>query len=440
MAEIAKQHGSEDRTPTSSPLAAGAARPAATMAKDDFGRDVWCVLGVAVDAITIDHAIGLIDAAVSERRALSLVTPNVNWLVRALRCPQARREMLNADLSLVDGAPLAAIAKWLGVPLPSRIAGADLFEALRRRPGFRGRRIKVFFFGGRDGAAEAAATAINNEGGGLEAAGWLNPGFGDVDSMSVPEVIEQINKADADFVVVALGAEKGQAWIDRNRHRLRAPVIAHLGAVVNFTGGGVARAPVILRKLGIEWIWRIFAEPALWRRYLADGLALIKIALTRLPAIMLRRGSKKTPPEPFHTSSSHETGSCLVAFSNRKTAHTFAENALGAVAVQHEYKGGVLIALSGAMIASNLGETRAAFRAAASGGGDVVVELSQVDKMDLAFLGLLLMLEKHVLDGRRRLFVNGASPRQLAVLRANDMTYEVSSVDIKKLQSSEVAA
>lgn len=374
--------------------------------RDDFDRDVWCVLGMPVDAMDIDRAIGEIDAAIRERRKLSFVTPNVNGLVRALRDPADRREFLNADMSLVDGAPLAAMAKWLGVPVSGRAAGSDLFEALRRRPGFGGRRIKVFFFGGRDGAAEAAARALNGEDGGLEAVGWLNPGYGDVESMSEDALIAEINAAGADFIVVSLGAAKGQAWIERNRLRLSAPVIAHLGAVVDFTGGGVARAPKMFRRRGLEWLWRIKEDPALWRRYLGDGAALMSIALTRLAPQLLTRRSGPAQKAQIEVNNSRSN---------------------------------VVISLAGDMTRPNLSEVRAAFRAAVAGGSDVVLEISGVARMDPAFLGLTLMLEKHVGGRGRTVFVDGASKGQLAYLRANAMSYPNSPQSKRDLPAGRAA-
>ncbi len=161
-----------------------------SLRQDDFDRDVWCMLGMPVDIADINQAVAAIDEAVRTDRRLSFVTPNVNWLARAAKDKAVRRELINADLSLVDGAPLAAMARRLSLPIRSRVAGSDLFEALRRRPSYGGRRLKVFFFGGRDGAAEAAAKAINEDNGGVEAVGWLNPGFGDVEDMSRPEFFE----------------------------------------------------------------------------------------------------------------------------------------------------------------------------------------------------------------------------------------------------------
>ena len=379
-----------------------AAQGVASLRRDDFDRNVWCVLGLPVDIVDIDGAMSQIDGAVRDRGRLSFVTPNVNWLVRALSDPQARREIVDADLSLIDGAPLLAFARLLGAPAPSRVAGSDLFEALRRRPGYGGRKLKVFFFGGRDGAAQAADEALRKENGGLAAAGWLNPGYGDVDSMSAPAVIDRINDAGPDFVVVSLGAAKGQAWIDANKERLTAPVTAHLGAVVDFTAGGVARAPEPLRKAGLEWAWRIKEEPSLWRRYFNDALSLAGIALNRLAPQAL-------------------------------AAKTIASGAEAAAAVVHR-EAFTQIRLSGAAGYGTLQPVRAAFREAAAKGADVRLDFSALRAFDRAFLGLVLMLEKALARRGRRLYIAGADRAQRRVLRANNMLYAEAG-DARRLAS-----
>ena len=374
-----------------------AASAAARLPRDDFDRDVWCVLGLPLDLVAVDAAISRLDAAVRDRQPLSFVTPNVNWLVRALRDAQARREIIDADLSLIDGAPLLAFARLLGAPAPSRVAGSDLFDALRARPSFTGRKLRVFFFGGREGAAEKAATALNEEDGPLAAAGWRNPGFGDVEDMSADAHIEAVNEADPDFVVVSLGAAKGQAWIDRNKARLNAPVTAHLGAVVDFAAGGVTRAPGFVRGLGLEWLWRIKEEPALWRRYFEDGTALAGFLFSRLAPQL--RGASPVPPGA-HGRAVFETG--------------------GSIAT---------VSLFGALGRANLQTVREAFRAAAAHGSDVGLDFARLERLDRAFLGMVLMLEKALTRKGRRLYVDHASPAHQKLLRANEMRYSQSGQD-----------
>jgi N-acetylglucosaminyldiphosphoundecaprenol N-acetyl-beta-D-mannosaminyltransferase len=145
-----------------------------------------------------------------------------------------------------------------------------------------GHPVDSYLFGGPPGAAAQASERINRRGGGVRCVGFDEAGFGSIAAMSTNEQIERINRSGARFVVVALGAAKGQAWIEHNAARLRAPVLSHLGAVVNFAAGTVRRAPRWVQASGFEWLWRVKEEPALWRRYLRDGAAALGVLLTRV--------------------------------------------------------------------------------------------------------------------------------------------------------------
>ena len=358
--------------------------------RDDFDRDVWCVLGAPIDMADIPAAVTTIEAAVRDGERLSFVTPNVNWLVRMLDDAESRRQIIDADLSLADGAPIVAAAKMIGAPIRSRAAGSDLFEALRQRSAI-GRKLKVFFFGGRDGSAQASYDAVNADRGGMEAVGWLNPGFGSVEDMSSEQIIDEINAAEPDFIVVALGAAKGQAWIDRNLYRLNAATIAHLGAVVDFTAGAVERAPSWVAKAGLEWLWRIKSDPALWKRYATDGISLLKVMATRGRL-----------------------------FLGAKIDQTISMDAKATVS---RTVNGSRIRLSGDLLNSGLKEVRAAFREAAKAGADVELDLTDAMQIDHAFLGLVLMLEKHVSRADGQIVIVNASKEASRLFSANQMPY-----------------
>lgn len=254
----------------------------------DLGRNLAVVLGLPFDRLTLDEAAAEVRRCARERRPCFISTPNVNFAVAAQGDAAFRASVLHSDLSLADGMPIVWAARLLGQRLPQRVSGSDLFARLAQAEGDP---LKVYFFGGPEGVAERAAAALNARGGGLRCVGFDSPGFGSVEDMSGAERIARINASGADFVVVSLGARKGQAWIERNRARLSAPVISHLGAVVNFVAGEVRRAPVALQRLGLEWLWRIKEEPALWRRYAGDGLAVLRLFAGAIgPALRRRRG------------------------------------------------------------------------------------------------------------------------------------------------------
>jgi N-acetylglucosaminyldiphosphoundecaprenol N-acetyl-beta-D-mannosaminyltransferase len=262
----------------------------------DLGRDVHALLGLVFDRIDLGGAVRHIQHCVATRRRCFLSTPNVNFVAAAAQEREFRGSVLRSDLSVADGFPIVLAARWMGLAFPGRVAGADLFERLQRsgrsaeRPP-----IKLFLFGGPPGVGAQAAAQLNAEGQGFECVGHDEGGFGDIEAMSSQPTIDRINASGAEFVLVALGAKKGQAWIERNRARLQAPVISHLGAVINFAAQSIERAPTWMQRLGLEWVWRIVQEPQLWRRYWSDGRMLTGTVLTRLLPWSARRWLGRLP-------------------------------------------------------------------------------------------------------------------------------------------------
>ncbi len=217
----------------------------------DFSREVHCLLGLPFDAIDLAGASRRVQLAVTARKPYFLTTPNLTFLIGCLSDEKFRDSVIHSDLSVADGMPLVWISRWLKMPIPERVAGSTLFEMWRNDLSSR---MSVFFFGGPDGVAEAACRKLTAEKRGITCAGFESPGFGSLDDMSRQDLIARINASNADFLLVALGAKKGQAWIERNRSHLNVPVISHLGAVVNFVAGSVKRAPVWMQKVGLEWL------------------------------------------------------------------------------------------------------------------------------------------------------------------------------------------
>jgi N-acetylglucosaminyldiphosphoundecaprenol N-acetyl-beta-D-mannosaminyltransferase len=267
----------------------------------DLGRDVHAVLGLVFDRVDLAGAAEHVRRCVAQRRPCFVSTPNVNFVAAAAHDAEFRGSVLRSDFSLADGFPIVRAARWMGIDLPGRVAGADLFERLQAADSSAQRPpIKLYLFGGPPGVAAQAAARLNARRGGFECVGHDEGGFGDVESMSDPATIERINRSGAEFVLVALGAKKGQAWIEHNRARLAAPVLCHLGAVINFAANSVARAPVWVQRRGLEWGWRIVQEPHLWRRYWDDGRLLLRSALTQLLPWSLRRMAGRVPRGAGH--------------------------------------------------------------------------------------------------------------------------------------------
>ncbi|MBN47213.1 MULTISPECIES: WecB/TagA/CpsF family glycosyltransferase [unclassified Methylophaga] len=256
-------------------------------------QNQYCLMGLPFDAVSLSDAADIISKSIDRQIPCFLSTPNLNFTVMAQDDPDFYNSVIQSDLVVADGMPLIWVAKFLNLPIYERVAGSDLFAYLSAQP--RENKIRVFFFGGETDIAEKAHHELNKTSQGMESCGFYDPGFVSIEEMSTEDIINHINDCEPDFIVVALGAKKGQRWIMHNRSRLNAPVISHLGAVINFVAGNVQRAPDKWQRYGFEWLWRIKQEPKLYKRYLGDGLRFIKMLVTQtLPlAVYSRRLVKK---------------------------------------------------------------------------------------------------------------------------------------------------
>jgi N-acetylglucosaminyldiphosphoundecaprenol N-acetyl-beta-D-mannosaminyltransferase len=334
--------------------------------RDDLARDVYCILGLPIDAVELPEAVRRIDAAA--RGAPFLIsTVNVNFLVTSAADAEFRDAVVLSDLCTSDGMPIVWIAWLLGMPIKHRVAGSDIFDTLKGERET-ARPLRLFLFGGAEGAAATAATALNGNSGGLHCVGSIYPGYGNIEDMSKDVIINAINDSRADILIVALGAAKGQKWLLRNHHRLRPPIRSHLGAAVNFAAGTVKRSPLILRQLGLEWLWRIKEEPHLWRRYAHDGGVLLRLFVTRvLPLAIAAQWQRlrAQKPQEFQITQAHDDAATTVSLSGDATVR-YVHQAISC------------------------------FRQALASEKQLVIDLSSLRLIDARFFGLFLMLRKRL--------------------------------------------
>ena len=370
-------------------------------AGDDLAREVYCILGMPIDVIDMPSVLRRIDFAAATSSPLFLSTPNLNFLVNCQSDIEFRDSLLLSDLSPADGMPIVWLGRLLGVPIMDRVAGSDIFAAIKALRGPE-QPLKMFLFGGDEGVAAAASHALNVAHGGALCVGWYYPGFFSLEELSHDLIIDTINSHEADFLVVCLGSKKGQLWLKRNSKKLRVPIRAHLGASLKFEAGAVRRAPVIVQKLGLEWFWRIKEEPCLWKRYWHDGKVLLNLLYSRvLPLIIYR-----------------------LMTSNLSRAE---------LTVDAEVEDGCSkLKISGAAISQNINEIIPALRATLSTNKRVVIDLTDTCVIDSRFLGLLLALRKSVKSNNAELILTGVSSKLERVFRLNGVDFLLTSTDKDK--------
>jgi N-acetylglucosaminyldiphosphoundecaprenol N-acetyl-beta-D-mannosaminyltransferase len=367
---------------------------AATAATDDLTRNVFGLLGIPIDAVDFAALLRSVEGASKAISRLLISTPNVNFLVKSQRNDPFRESLLLSDLCLADGMPLIWLAKLLHIPIRERIAGSDLFGRLKSANSS-GRRLKVFLVGGAEGVAAMVGAKLNSERSGLECVGVLNPGFGAIEEMSTPEIIDTINASDADLIAVFFGAEKAQAWLMHNHRRLRASIRVQFGATINFEAGIVKRAPGFMRSTGFEWLWRIKEEPYLWRRYWNDGTVLLKLMVTCVLPLAFDARRRRFEPSHLLVNAREDTNTCVVE-------------------------------LSGDAVDRHVDRAINHFRKALASGKQVVVDISKTRDIDPRFFGLFLMVRKHLASQGMHLVFRGVSHETRRIFRLNKFEFLLS--------------
>jgi N-acetylglucosaminyldiphosphoundecaprenol N-acetyl-beta-D-mannosaminyltransferase len=238
---------------------------------------------VWIDALSFAGALDEIEKLVDSGQGGAVYTPNVDHVIKAESNEAFRRAYEHCSLSLADGMPLVWVGRFLGCPLPERVAGSDLLDPLMELAARR--RWRVYLLGGAPGVAPAAAQLLS-EHRGVHVVGWDDCRIGIDGSDGTGDSIERARAAKPDLVLVALGPPKQELWIHLAAEAIRPAVAFGIGAGLDFMTGRHKKAPAWMARAGFEWAFRLLQEPRrLWRRYLVESprFALIVLATWRSP-------------------------------------------------------------------------------------------------------------------------------------------------------------
>lgn len=163
-----------------------------------------------------------------------------------------------------DGIGVKLAARMEGVTIEDNVNGTDLFPLLCEEAAKQ--KLKLFLLGARASVVEQCAKNMRQRFPGLIIAGTQQGYFKKSDA---DKVIKQINQSGADIVFVAFGAPLQEFWVDDYHHELQASVCICVGGCFDFYSGRISRAPLWLRELSMEWVWRLIQEPKrMWQRYI----------------------------------------------------------------------------------------------------------------------------------------------------------------------------
>ena len=233
------------------------------------------VMGVGFDDLTRDGAVALCKNLIEEHRSAYMVTPNPEIVMASWDDPALREAISNADLVIPDGIGVVKAAKILGTPLKERLPGIEIGEAILQYAAQSGK--KVFLLGAKPGVADLAADRMREMFPGIDICG-VNDGYFKDDAA----VIEKINAAKPDFLMVCLGFPKQELWMAQNASKLDVGLMAGLGGSLDVFAGTVLRAPEKWQRMNAEWLYRCIKEPWRFKRIARLPLFILKAIAKRI--------------------------------------------------------------------------------------------------------------------------------------------------------------
>ncbi len=225
-----------------------------------YSRKIAHVFGVPYFCGTMDEALAQIDRLVKEKGAFHVAFINAHCLNIAYKNEEYKQILRECSAVFADGIGAKIGAKMLGYRVEENVNGTDMFPLLAQKP------YRIYLFGGAPGVAATALEKAKKLNGKAEFVGCADGFFKE---KSEETIFSEIAESKVDILLVALGVPKQEEWIHRNLDKLSNCTAIGVGGLLDFVSERIPRAPLWMRKLNIEWCFRLYCEPKrLFRRYI----------------------------------------------------------------------------------------------------------------------------------------------------------------------------
>jgi N-acetylglucosaminyldiphosphoundecaprenol N-acetyl-beta-D-mannosaminyltransferase len=226
-------------------------------------------MGVPIDMLTVDETLAKAVAAMQGHYHCQHVALNVAKLIKMRSDEELRRDVVNSDIISVDGMGIVWGARLLGLDIPERVAGINLFErliAICAQQGFR-----PYFLGAQENVLKKAVNNLRVKYPAMQIAGWRDGYF---DTGQEDEVFRAIRETNADCLFIGLPTPRKERLLAKFRDNLNVPFIMGVGGTFDVVAGAVNRAPSWIQDIGLEWLYRLLQEPQrLFWRYFTTNTA-----------------------------------------------------------------------------------------------------------------------------------------------------------------------
>jgi N-acetylglucosaminyldiphosphoundecaprenol N-acetyl-beta-D-mannosaminyltransferase len=210
-----------------------------------------------------------------------LLPISMNDVMSARQMNEVRQAVGSFDFLTMDGMPLVWLARLLGANTAQRVYGPDLMlavlKATEKLP------IKHYFYGSTPEALQQLITTIKTRFPRLQLAGYWSPPFHELSVKEERQMLRRLTVAKPDIIWVGLGSWRQILWAHQYRARVSPKLIMLVGAAFDFVSGTKSQAPVWIRQIGLEWLFRLCQEPTrLWRRYILQIPGFIWLSITEV--------------------------------------------------------------------------------------------------------------------------------------------------------------
>ncbi len=245
-----------------------------------------------VSALNLPTAIETFFQLIEERRGGYVACTCTHGVIEVARDPKLRVIIDDAVLALPDGMPLVWLGRIKGAPV-ERVTAPDFVERVMRDP--RARTMRHYFYGGLPDAMDKIVGRVTAQLGPDAVAGFHCPPFRPAGAMEDAAVLAEINVAKPDVIWVGLGLPKQEYWMANHQAQFPHTLMLGVGAAFDFFAGTQPRAPMVLQRLGLEWLHRLLLNPKrLWPRYRDVVPKALNIMLAEIVARM--RGIRPSTP------------------------------------------------------------------------------------------------------------------------------------------------
>jgi N-acetylglucosaminyldiphosphoundecaprenol N-acetyl-beta-D-mannosaminyltransferase len=247
-------------------------------------------LGCEFDRLDMTQTVERCREAIDTRRFTQHMAVNAAKLVQMRDDARLQEIVRGCELITADGQSVVWASRLLGDPLPCRVAGIDLMHRLIDLAEERG--YRVFVLGARQDVLETAFARLRDEHPKLVVAGYRHGYFREEEGAAIAE---EIARCDPDMLFVAMSSPRKEYWLGQHGAELGVPLVMGVGGAIDVVAKVTRRAPVLLQRLGLEWLFRLLQEPRrLYRRYLVTNARFTlllgrELAQARLRGRRLRR-------------------------------------------------------------------------------------------------------------------------------------------------------